>query len=105
MARSQYKNRVIFASAELNQNNGQWKPLVSIFWINTTQKFHSISDILGSFETEREAVDFAFKAGKVWIDSQSPVPPPKGSFAHDKSTEWAGIATQDVIRFIPKPRH
>ena len=54
MARSQYKNRVIFASAELNQNNGQWKPLVSIFWINTTQKFHSISDILGSFETERE---------------------------------------------------
>jgi len=73
MARSQYKNCIIFASGELNQLNGQWKPIVSIFWKNTTQKCHSISDLPGSFETENESIACAFQAGKDWIDSQSPV--------------------------------
>ena len=50
MIRSHYKNRAIFASAELNENNGQWKPMASIVWFITTQKFHSINDIVGSFE-------------------------------------------------------
>jgi hypothetical protein len=48
--------------------------MVSIFWKTTTQKFHSINDIFGSFETEREAVAFAFQAVKAWVDSQPLVP-------------------------------
>ena len=75
MIRSHYKNRAIFESAELNENNGQWKPMASIVWFITTQKFHSINDMVGGFGTEREAVDFALKAGKAWIDLQPPVPP------------------------------
>jgi len=47
----------------------------SIVWFITTQKFHSINDMVGGFGTEREAVDFALKAGKAWIDLQPPVPP------------------------------
>jgi len=43
--------------------------------IISTQKFHSINDMVGGFGTEREAVDFALKAGKAWIDLQPPVPP------------------------------
>jgi len=58
MTRSQYKNCIISASGELNQLNGQWKPIVSIFWKNTTQKCHSISDLPGSFETENESILF-----------------------------------------------
>jgi hypothetical protein len=75
MARSQYKNRLIFPSGEFNQINHQWKPMVSISWKTTTQKFHSISDLVGAFETEREAVAFAAQAGKAWVDSQPQVPP------------------------------
>jgi hypothetical protein len=66
MARSQYKNHAIFASGEFNQLNGQWKPVVSIFWKNTTQKFHTISDLPGSFEIENEAIAYAFRAGRDW---------------------------------------
>ena len=74
MARSQYKNRFIFPSGELNQVNLQWKPMVSISWKTTTQKFHSIYDLAKTFETEREAISFAAQAGKAWVDSQPPVP-------------------------------
>ena len=70
MAGSLYKNRRIFASGELNQTNRQWKPMVSIFWKTSSQKLHSINDLAGTFETEKEAVAFASQAGKTWVDSQ-----------------------------------
>jgi hypothetical protein len=49
-------------------------PTVSISWKSTTQKFHSISDLVGTFGTEGEAVAFAAQAGKAWVDSHTPVP-------------------------------
>src|ERR1700752_731245 len=65
-----YKNRIIIASGEFNQVTRQWKSLVCIFWKTDTQKLHSINDLPGIFETESEAVAFALKAGKGWIDTQ-----------------------------------
>lgn len=47
--------------------------MVCIFWKTDTQKLHSISDLAGIFETEKEAVAFALKAGKDWIDTQPAV--------------------------------
>ena len=44
--------------------------MVCIFWKTDTQKLHSINDLAGIFETEEEAVAFALKAGKGWIDTQ-----------------------------------
>ena len=64
MTHSQYKNRSIFPYGELNRLNHQWKPIVAIFWTTTTQKIHSINDLPGTFETEREALAFAAQAGK-----------------------------------------
>jgi len=65
-----YKYRIIIASGEFNQVTRQWKSLVCIFWKTDTQKLHSINDLPGIFETESEAVAFALKAGKGWIDTQ-----------------------------------
>ena len=47
--------------------------MVCIFWKTDTQKLHSISDLAGIFETEKEAVAVALKAGKGWIDTQPAV--------------------------------
>ena len=47
--------------------------MVCIFWKTDTQKLHSISDLPGIFGTESEAVAFALKAGKGWIDTQPAV--------------------------------
>jgi hypothetical protein len=66
-------NRVIVASGEFNQVIRQWKSIVCIFWKNNTQKLHSINDLPGIFGTESEAVAFALKAGKGWIDTQPAV--------------------------------
>ena len=74
MTHSQYKNRSIFPYGELNRLNHQWKPIVAIFWTTTTQKIHSINDLPGTFETEREALAFAAQAGKAWVDSQPLTP-------------------------------
>jgi len=65
-----YKNCIIVASGEFNQVTRQWKSMVCIFWKTDTQKLHSINDLAGIFETEEEAVAFALKAGKDWIDTQ-----------------------------------
>jgi hypothetical protein len=45
--------------------------MVCIFWKTDTQKLHSISDLAGIFETEKEAV--VVTAGKGWIDTQPAV--------------------------------
>ena len=67
MAKSLYRNHVIVASGEFNQVTRQWKSMVCIFWKTDTQKLHSINDLAGIFETEKEAVAVALKAGKGWI--------------------------------------
>ena len=73
MANSLYMNRVIVASGEFNQVTRQWKSMVCIFWKTETQKLHPINDLPGIFGTESEAVAFALKAGKGWIDTQPAV--------------------------------
>jgi hypothetical protein len=73
MANSLYMNRVIVASGEFNQVTRQWKSIVCIFWKTDTQKLHPINDLPGIFGTESEAVAFALKAGKGWIDTQPAV--------------------------------
>jgi len=73
VANSLYRNRVIVASGEFNQVTRQWKSMVCIFWKTDTQKLHPISDLPGIFGTESEAVAFALKAGKHWIDTQPAV--------------------------------
>ena len=73
LANSLYMNRVIVASGEFNQVTRQWKSIVCIFWKTDTQKLHPINDLPGIFETESEAVAFALKAGKGWIDTQPAV--------------------------------
>ena len=70
MANSLYMNRRIVASGEFNQVTPQWKSMVCIFRKTQTQKLHSINDLPGIFGTESEAVAFALKAGKGWIDTQ-----------------------------------
>ena len=70
MTKSLYKKRLIVASGECNQTTRQWKSMVCIFWKTTTQKLHTISDLAGIFRTESEAIAFALRAGKDWIDSQ-----------------------------------
>jgi len=47
--------------------------MVFIFWKTETQKLHPINDLPGIFGTESEAVAFALKAGKGWIDTQPAV--------------------------------
>ena len=73
MAKSLYRNRIIVASGEFNQVTRQWKSIVCICWKTETQKLHSINDLLGIFGTESEAVAYALKAGKGWIDTQPAV--------------------------------
>jgi len=73
VSNSLYMNRVIVASGEFNQVTRQWKSIVCIFWKTETQKLHSINDLPGIFGTESEAVAFALKAGKGWIDTQPAV--------------------------------
>jgi len=73
VSNSLYMNRVIVASAEFNQVTRQWKSIVCIFWKTDTQKLHPINDLPGIFGTESEAVAFALKAGKGWIDTQPAV--------------------------------
>jgi hypothetical protein len=73
LAKSLYRNHVIVASGEFNQVTRQWKSMVCIFWKTYTQKLHSINDLAGIFETEKEAVAVALKAGKGWIDTQPAV--------------------------------
>jgi hypothetical protein len=75
MATWLYKKRRIFAFGELNRTTHQWQPLSTIFWKTTTQKFHRLNDLAGSFVTKEEAIICALQAGKIWIDSQPPVPP------------------------------
>ena len=73
VSNSLYMNRLIVASGEFNQVTRQWKSMVCIFWKTETQKLHPINDLPGIFGTESEAVAFALKAGKGWIDTQPAV--------------------------------
>src|SRR5258705_9308979 len=84
MANSLYRNRVIVASGECNQSTRQWKSMVCIFWKTDTQKLHPINDLPGIFGTENEAVAFALKAGKGWIDTQPTVKDLDGIKTHDR---------------------
>ena len=84
MANSLYMNRVIVASGEFNQVTRQWKSMVCIFWKTDTQKLHPINDLPGIFGTENEAVAFALKAGKGWIDTQPTVKDLDGIKTHDR---------------------
>jgi hypothetical protein len=75
MATWLYKKGRMFAFGELNRITHQWKPVGSIFWKTPTQKLHCLDDLPGSFVTKEEAIICALRAGKIWIDSQPPVPP------------------------------
>ena len=86
VANSLYRNRVIVASGEFNQVTRQWKSIVCIFWKTDTQKLHPINDLPGIFGTESEAVAFALKAGKHWIDTQPAVKDLDGTKTPDERT-------------------
>jgi hypothetical protein len=64
-----YKNRLIIASAQVDDITGFWIPVVEISWVTDGQRrSHTIESPSLNFARWQEAEEHLFDLAKAWID-------------------------------------